>query len=114
MSDEEVVLTKRQDRVFLITLNRPDARNAINTELSEALADALEELDSDSDLSVGVLTGAGRGVCAGRGLRPFSGGERPPGAQPRPARSPLRTGCDKPVVVAVEGFALAAGLELAL
>jgi enoyl-CoA hydratase len=70
MADE--VLTERRDRVLLITLNRPEARNAINTPLAQALTAAIEDLDSDDGLTAGVLTGAGGGFSAGMDLKAFA------------------------------------------
>ena len=57
MSDEQTVLTERRGRVLLITLNRPDARNAVDGSLAHGIAAALDELDGDGELQVGVLTG---------------------------------------------------------
>ena len=74
---DEPVLTERRDGVLLITLNRPEARNAVNLALAEGVAAALDELDADGDLAVGVLTGAGKGFCAGMDLKAFVTGERP-------------------------------------
>jgi enoyl-CoA hydratase len=71
------VLAERRGPVLLITLNRPEARNAVNSALAQALADALELLDSDSSLRVGVLFGAGKGFSAGMDLKAFVAGERP-------------------------------------
>jgi enoyl-CoA hydratase len=70
MADE--VLVERRDRVLLITLNRPDDRNALNHELSELLEQALQELDGDEGLTAGVLTGAGKGFCSGMDLKAFA------------------------------------------
>ena len=107
------VLTERRDGVLLITLNRPDARNAVNLPLAEGIAAALDDLDADGDLTAGVLTGAGKGFCAGMDLRAFASGERPwvgdrgfAGITQRAAR--------KPLIAAIEGFAVAGGLEVAL
>ena len=107
------VLRERLDRVLLITLNRPEARNAINRAAAEALGAALDELDDDDELRVGVLTGAGSGFSAGMDLKAFVKGENisvgkrgPLGILGRPPR--------KPLVAAVEGFAVAGGLEIAL
>jgi len=58
--DEQPLTTERRDRVLLITLNRPDARNAVNLAMAEAMASALDELDGDDGLSVGVIAGEGR------------------------------------------------------
>jgi enoyl-CoA hydratase len=68
MTDQPAVLTERRDGVLLITLNRPDARNAINLAVAEGVAAALDELDADDELRSGVLTGAGTGFCAGMDL----------------------------------------------
>jgi enoyl-CoA hydratase len=111
MSDEPV-LTERRDGVLLITLNRPEARNAVNLALAEALAAALERLDAD-DAAVGVLTGAGKGFCAGMDLKAFVAGERP-WVGDRGFAGIVQRGPRKPLVAAVEGFALAGGLEVAL
>jgi enoyl-CoA hydratase len=107
------VLVERDGRIQIITLNRPEARNAVNRGLAEGIADALDALDADDDLSVGVLTGAGSGFCAGMDLKAFVQGEVPyvgdrgfAGITQRSAR--------KPLIAAIEGFAVAGGLEVAL
>ncbi|MHB1539326.1 MAG: crotonase/enoyl-CoA hydratase family protein [Solirubrobacteraceae bacterium] len=107
------VLTERRGRVLLITLNRPQARNAVNLALARGVSDALDELDGDDALAVGVLTGAGKGFCAGMDLKAFADGERP-WAGDRGFGGITRRGPVKPLVAAVEGFALAGGLEVAL
>ncbi len=71
------VLTERRDGVLLITINRPDARNAVNPARAEGIAGALDALDADAEGSVGVLTGAGKGFSAGMDLKAFVAGERP-------------------------------------
>ena len=75
MSDNEAVLTERRDRILLITINRPDQRNAVNAAVAQGIVDALDELDGDPGLSVGVLTGAGKGFSAGMDLKAFVAGE---------------------------------------
>ena len=75
MSD--AVLTERRERILLITINRPDQRNAVNAAVAQGIAAALDELDGDSGLSLGVLTGAGKGFCAGMDLKAFLAGELP-------------------------------------
>jgi enoyl-CoA hydratase len=107
MADE--VLTERRDRVLVITLNRPKARNAINTALAEALIAAIEELDNDAGLTAGVLTGAGGGFSAGMDLKAFATEGPPKGFDQF-----LRNGAKKPLIAAIEGFAVAGGLEIAL
>jgi len=106
---ESAVLTERRGRVMVITLNRPEAMNAINGALSEGLWSAVQELDSDSGLTAGVVTGAGKGFCSGMDLKAFSRGE-----DIGPMLEFVRNGAAKPLVGAIEGFALAGGLELAL
>jgi enoyl-CoA hydratase len=107
MADE--VLTERRDRVLVITLNRPEARNAINTALAQALTAAIEELDSDDGLTAGVLTGAGGGFSAGMDLKAFATEGPPKGFDEF-----LRNGAKKPLIAAIEGFAVAGGLEIAV
>jgi enoyl-CoA hydratase len=105
----EAVLTERRERVLVITLNRPDAMNAINGALSNGLWAAVQELNEDPGLTAGVLTGAGRGFCAGMDLKAFARGE-----DIGPMMTFVQRGADKPLIGAIEGFALAGGLELAL
>lgn len=111
MADE--VLTERRDGVLLITLNRPDARNAVNLVVAEGIAAALDDLDGSNELSVGVLTGAGKGFCAGMDLKAFVSGQRPWVAD-RGFAGIVRRPPVKPLIAAVEGFAVAGGLEIAL
>jgi enoyl-CoA hydratase/carnithine racemase len=111
MADE--VLTEQRDRVLLITLNRPEARNSVNADLAQALAGVLEDLDADPSLAVGVLTGAGKGFSAGMDLKAFIAGGMP-NVKGRGFAGIVERSCDKPLVAAVEGFALAGGLEIAL
>ncbi|MCP3857567.1 MAG: crotonase/enoyl-CoA hydratase family protein [Actinomycetia bacterium] len=111
MADE--VLTEVEGKVLKITLNRPDAMNAVNLELAQAMAAAMEELDNNSALSVGVLTGAGRGFSAGMDLKAFVSGGMPNVAD-RGFAGITEKAADKPLIAAVEGFALAGGLEIAL
>ena len=110
MSDE--ILRERQGRVLLITINRPESRNAVNLAVSQGLADAVDELDENPDLSVAVLTGAGGNFCAGMDLKAFAAGEiveipgRGIGFTERRPR--------KPIISAVEGYAFAGGTEVVL
>jgi len=113
MSDEQAVLTERRGRVLLITLNRPEARNAVNAALAQGVAAALEELDGDDDLRVGVITGAGKGFCAGMDLKAFVRGESPH-VDGRGFAGITQKSADKPLIAALEGFAVAGGLEVAL
>jgi enoyl-CoA hydratase len=113
MSDEAAVLTERRDGVLLITLNRPDARNAVNAALAEGVAATLDELDADDDLSVGVLTGAGKGFSSGMDLKAFVAGESPYAAD-RGFAGITQRASEKPLIAAIEGFAVAGGFEVAL
>ena len=107
------VTTERDGPVWVITICRPDMRNAIDRATSQALALAMDELDSDPDLHVGILTGAGAHFCAGMDLKAFLRGERVelPG---RGLAGIIETPPRKPVIAAVEGYALAGGFEIAL
>jgi enoyl-CoA hydratase len=113
MNDQPAVLTERRGRVLLITINRPDQRNAVNAAVAQGIAAALDQLDADSDLSVGVLTGAGKGFSAGMDLKAFVAGESS-WAGDRGFAGITQRAADKPLIAAVEGFALAGGLEIAL
>ncbi len=115
MSDTEqpAVLTEVRDNVLLITINRPEARNAVNTAVANGIAAALETLDGDDALSIGVLTGAGKGFCAGMDLKGFVSGERP-WHETRGFAGIVQGPPRKPIIAAIEGFAVAGGLEIAL
>jgi enoyl-CoA hydratase len=113
MNDEPAVLTERRERVLLITINRPDQRNAVNAAVAHGIAAALDELDEADSLSVGVLTGAGKGFCAGMDLKAFVAGESPYAGDRGFAGITQRASL-KPLIAAVEGFAVAGGLEVAL
>ena len=115
MSGEQdpVLWDRRAERVLLITINRPDQRNAVNAAVARSIAAALDELDGDPGLSVGVLTGAGKGFCAGMDLKAFVGGERPH-VEGRGFAGIVERPAEKPLIAAIEGFAVAGGLEVAL
>jgi len=113
MTEENAVLTERRGRTLLITLNRPDARNAVNAALAQGVAAALDELDGDDKLSVGVLTGAGKGFSAGMDLKAFVAGESA-WVEGRGFAGIVQGPPRKPLIAAVEGFAVAGGLEVAL
>jgi enoyl-CoA hydratase len=111
MSD--AVLTEVADGVAVITINRPEARNAVNGAVARAIAGAIEEFDARADVSVYILTGAGGTFSAGMDLKGFLAGDSPvvdgrgfAGITQRPPA--------KPIIAAVEGYALAGGCEVAL
>ena len=109
----DLVLTERHDGVLTITINRPRQKNAISREVAVQVAAALDLLDSDPSLSVGVLTGAGGTFSAGMDLKAFANGQTPilPG---RGFGGVTQAVVRKPLVAAVEGWALGGGFEMAL
>jgi enoyl-CoA hydratase len=113
MPTSSSVILERDGAVLTIIINRPAVRNAINRETSEAIAVAMDLLDSDPNLSIGILTGAGEHFCSGMDLKAFLKGERVElegrGLAGIAERPPI-----KPLIAAVEGYALAGGCEIAL
>jgi enoyl-CoA hydratase len=113
MSEKDVVLFSATDGVATVTINRPESKNAVNRAVSEAMAEAFDELDRRDDLQVGILAGSGNTFCAGMDLKAFAAGEvvRVPGRGfgGLTERPPV-----KPLIAAVEGWALAGGFELLL
>jgi enoyl-CoA hydratase len=122
-ANEPVVLEQVDDRVATITLNRPEARNAINRRLMHELWDAVTAAADDAAVDVVVLTGADPAFCAGVDLKEVSG-QAPPSASPRPPGHGPEHGpdglfrflplIDKPVIGAINGVCVAGGLEMAL
>jgi enoyl-CoA hydratase/carnithine racemase len=109
------VRLEQRDHVFLVTLDRPERRNAVDAATAAALTAAFRRFDADPSTSVAILTGAGGTFCAGADLKALAEGELPPltpeGDGPM---GPTRMRLSKPVIAAIEGHAVAGGLELAL
>ncbi len=112
MSDD-VVLVDVADRVVVVTLNRPDARNALNSAVRRRLPAVITELDARDDVDVTILTGADPAFCAGIDLKEVGAGNPPDDDGRLPYRGPLppRT---KPLIGAINGVAITGGLELVL
>ena len=114
MSDPVVLLEKKAG-IATVTLNRPDAMNAISSELAQQLSGAFRELQADAEVGVAIVTGAGRAFCAGMDLKELGAG----GTESRgdkignPMDQALRD-FDRPIIAAVNGYAVTAGFELAL
>ncbi|WP_431890241.1 crotonase/enoyl-CoA hydratase family protein [Nocardiopsis alba] len=111
MSDE--VLYTAEDGVAVIAINRPKAKNAVNAAVAARIAEALDDIDSRSDVSVGIITGAGGTFCAGMDLKAFMKGEVPV-VEGRGFGGFAERGPKKPLIAAVEGYALAGGFEAVL
>jgi enoyl-CoA hydratase len=110
------VTVTRQAAVTLISLDRPEVRNAVDGEHAQALHDAFVAFDADADASVAVLHGVGGAFCSGADLKAVAAGTMPvwPPGEGRGPMGPTRLALGKPVVAAVEGPAVAGGLELAV
>jgi enoyl-CoA hydratase len=109
------VITARDGKVFTVTINRPEVRNAVDSAMAAALASAFKEFEADDALFAAVLTGAGETFCAGADLREVAEGRRTAIDENGPGpMGPTWLQLSKPVIAAVEGHAVAGGLELAL
>jgi len=112
MSESEV-FTAIEDGVLIVTINRPEAKNAINQAAALGIAAAMDLLEAESDLRVAILTGAGGTFCSGMDLKAFLRGERPI-VEGRGFGGLAGWTPKKPLIAAVDGYALAGGMELAL
>lgn len=105
----------REGPVLVVTIDRPERRNAVDAATARELADAFRSFDKDDGASVAILTGAGEHFCAGADLKALAAGDlRDPGGEGDGPMGPTRMRLGKPVIAAVEGYCVAGGLELAL
>jgi enoyl-CoA hydratase len=111
MSNE--VLVDVADGIMTVTLNRPEAKNAANKALADGVAAAMDELDSNDEIRVAIITGAGGTFCSGMDLKAFVTGELPI-VEGRGFAGLTECSPRKPLIAAIEGYALAGGLELAI
>jgi enoyl-CoA hydratase len=107
------VLTEVRDGILIVTLNRPEAKNAATKLLAELVAAAMDRLDGEDELRVGIITGAGGTFCSGMDLKGFLRGERPHVAG-RGFAGLTQAPPKKPLIAAVDGYALAGGFEIML
>ena len=116
MPDSDAALLERRGATALLTLNRPEALNAVNSALSAAVGAALEEVATDPNIRAVVLTGAGRAFCAGADLKALAAGERihAEGHDDWGFGGIVKHFIDKPIIAAVNGFALGGGTEIML
>ena len=108
MTDE--VLVQHIEGMVVITINRPEQRNAVNRAVSYGVCEAIDEMDRNPDMRVGILTGAGGNFCSGMDLKAFLRGEVTR-VEGRGILGLARTPTKKPLIAAVEGYALAGGFE---
>lgn len=107
------VTTQAENGVLVMTINRPEAKNAVNRAVAEAMAAAMDELDANDDLRVGIVTGAGGTFCSGMDLKAFLTGELPV-VKGKGFAGFVEAPPKKPLIAAVDGYALAGGMELAI
>lgn len=113
-SSDQITITQ-QDAILIVTIDRPNRRNAVDRPTAEALSAAFKAFDENDDLRAAILTGTGGNFCAGADLQAIASGHgnrtSPDGDGPM---GPTRMRLSKPVIAAIEGYAVAGGLELAL
>lgn len=111
-NSEQAVITERRGHILIVTLNRPEVRNACNLAVAQGVSAAMDKLDAEDDLFIGVITGAGGNFSAGADLKAVARGER--AVTDRGGFGLFRRPSRKPLIAAVEGYAVGGGLELCL
>jgi enoyl-CoA hydratase/carnithine racemase len=121
MSGQEAVLFEVRDHIGVITFNRPDTMNALNAAMQERIAAIMDQMRTDTDVRVLIMTGSGRGFCAGADMGGLAARVDGTAAEARwqPPRNDrdvalLMRACDKPIIGAINGYAVGWGLGLAL
>jgi len=109
---EQAVITERRGHILIITINRPEVKNACNLAVAQGVSAAMDKLDAEDDLFIGVITGAGGNFSAGADLKAAIRGER--AVTDRGGFGLFRRPSRKPLIAAVEGYAVGGGLELCL
>jgi len=112
-ANQETLLTEARNGVLILTINRPHVRNAIDAATAQRIAETFEAFDADGSLSIAVITGAGGGFSSGMDLGAFGKGSKP-SVGDRGFAGMTRRSADKPIIAAIEGFAIAGGFEMAI
>lgn len=107
------LIVEEHGRVLVLTMNRPQVKNAMSQTLAHSIAEAIDGFEKRADLSVAVITGAGGNFCSGMDLKGFARGERPV-VEGRGFAGLVKSPPSKPIIAAIEGYALAGGFEITL